>query len=286
VVRLWRFAVGRAATDVDDRRLDDHVHRARVLVDDPRTAARQQSIFASRHALVLLGSDHSAVARVFIATFAFAIFVLREIREDPSHPFVPGLSTFAAISLVWLSLAMFVTYINHIGQRIRAVSVIETAAKETTRELRRLRELRPDPYPYDPPRSGDAKLVRVRNYGALGSVDGPALAKLAAEHDAVYEIVPHPGDFLRGDAPLVRVWVMGTIDEKHASAIARRSRSAVNARSERTSSSDSDSSWTSPLRRCRPESTIRRRRFKSSISFTNSCTMSRMSHFAPTSIGT
>ncbi len=156
---------------------------------------------------------------VFIATFAFAIFVLREIRDDPSHPFVPGLSTFAAISLVWFSLAMFVTYINHIGQRIRAISVVETAAKETMRELRRLRELRPDPYPYDPPRSGDAKLVRVRNYGVLGSIDGPALAKLAAEHDAVYEIVPQPGDFLRGDAPLVRVWLTGTIDEKHASAI-------------------------------------------------------------------
>lgn len=72
---------------------------------------------------------------VFIATFAFAVFVLREIREDPHDPFVPGLSTYVAISLVWLSLAMFVTYINHIGERIRAISVIETAAKATAKEL-------------------------------------------------------------------------------------------------------------------------------------------------------
>lgn len=64
----------------------------------------------------------------FIATFAYAILVLREIREEPGHSFVPGLSVYVGMSLVWLSLAMFVTYLNHIVQRIRPVTIIEIAA--------------------------------------------------------------------------------------------------------------------------------------------------------------
>jgi len=217
------FALSRGLA-IFDRRLDVSTQAWFVYGGSPSGAQQLMSTIAGSM-ITFIGLVFSSTILVLqLASSQFSPRVMRSffsdrIREDPSHPFVPGLSTFAAISLVWFSLAMFVTYINHIGQRIRAISVIETAAKETTRELRRLRNLRPDPYPYDPPRSGDAKLVRVRNYGVLGSIDGPALAKLAAEHDAVYEIVPQPGDFLRGDAPLARVWLAGTIDEKHASAI-------------------------------------------------------------------
>jgi len=181
-----------------------------------------RSFFSDRIIQLALG--------IFIATFAFSIFVLREIREDPRAPFVPGLSTYAAISLVWLSLAMFVTYINHIGQRIRALSVVETAAKETAHELRRLRRIRPGPSPYDPPPRESARLVAVRRYGVLGSIDAPALVRMAAKREAIYEVVPLPGDFLRGGAALVRVWIGGALDEKHADAIAAK----ISVTSERT----------------------------------------------------
>jgi len=54
----------------------------------------------------------------------------------------------------------------------------------------------------------------------LGSIDAPALVRMAAKYKAVFEVVPLPGDFLRGGAPLVQVWVNGTMDHEQSAAIA------------------------------------------------------------------
>jgi uncharacterized membrane protein len=146
-----------------------------------------------------------AALGTFIATFAYAIFVLREIREDPAHPFVPGLSTYMAISLVWLSLAMFVIYINHIGHRIRAITVIEIAARDTAVSLARLHEHRPPRAAFVTP--ADAPhVVAAPKHGLVASIDGATLLRIASNLDAVLEVVPLPGDSLCTGAPIVRVW--------------------------------------------------------------------------------
>lgn len=141
----------------------------------------------------------------FIATFAYAILVLREIREDPAHPFVPGLSTYVAITLVWLSLAMFVIYIDHVGQRIRAVSVIEIATDETTKSLTRLHSNRPPAAALILPEN-TPRVVTAPKHGVVATIDATALTKIGMKLDAILEVVPVPGDFLCTGSPIVRVW--------------------------------------------------------------------------------
>ncbi|MDQ6944403.1 MAG: DUF2254 domain-containing protein [Candidatus Eremiobacteraeota bacterium] len=141
----------------------------------------------------------------FIATFAFAIFVLRELRESAAAPFVPGLSTYVAISLVWLSLAMFVVYINHIAERIRAVTVIGVAARETATTLARSQRNRPPLAAFVPP-SQEPEIVRARRHGSVAGIDAGALVRFGAVIDARFEVIPLAGDFVRTGSPVVRAW--------------------------------------------------------------------------------
>lgn len=141
----------------------------------------------------------------FIATFAYAILVLREIREEPGHSFVPGLSVYVGISLVWLSLAMFVTYLNHIVQRIRPVTIIEIAATETRDCLSRLAADRYDPAPFERPATPPQNVV-AGNYGLVASVDEPAILAIAERTQAIVEVLPLAGDFVRSDTATMLVW--------------------------------------------------------------------------------
>ncbi len=141
----------------------------------------------------------------FIATFAYAILVLREIREEPGHSFVPGLSIYVGISFVWLSLATFVVYLNHIVQRIRPVTIIEIAAAETRDSLSRLAADQRDPARFERPATSPQNVL-AGNYGLVASVDEPAILALAERTQAIVEVLPLAGDFVRSDATTMLVW--------------------------------------------------------------------------------
>lgn len=141
----------------------------------------------------------------FIATFAYAILVLREIREDPGHSFVPGLSIYVGISLVWLSLATFVVYLNHIVQRIRPITIVEIAAAETRQCLSRLASEPHDSARFERP-STLPQDVFAGNFGLVTSVDEPAILALAERTQAIVEVLPLAGDFVRSDATTMHVW--------------------------------------------------------------------------------
>ncbi len=161
-----------------------------------------------------------AALGTFVATFSYAIFVLRELRESAVAPFVPGLSTYVAVSLVWLSLAMFVIYINHIGERIRAVTIIRIAARETTAGFERSRRHRP-PYAEFMPPAIQAEIVGAPHQGAVAAVDAAALVRIAVTIDARFEVLPLAGDFLRTGSPSVRAWCSRALTSAEIKRIAR-----------------------------------------------------------------
>ncbi len=63
----------------------------------------------------------------FVATFSFALTVLRATRGDA----IPGISVNVAIILVFVSVGVFIHYINHTAHAIRAAAIIESVAAET-----------------------------------------------------------------------------------------------------------------------------------------------------------
>ncbi len=159
--------------------------------------------FSPRIMRTFLRDRSSKVAlATFVATFSYAFTVLRATRADA----VPGISVSIAIVLVFISVGVFIHYINHTAQAIRAVSIIEAVAVETRASIERL-------YPGEPatrvparPHLDDTDVVTVLNEGGPGVVtgfDADRIVAAAATAGAVVSLRAGVGDFVPAGAPLL-----------------------------------------------------------------------------------
>lgn len=141
---------------------------------------------------------------IFIGTFAYAFFVLRVVRGQFGEEFVPAISMGVAFTMMLVSLGVFIRYVNHVAQSIRAGSVIATVAKGTRQvlddQLPERREQVPAEETWRP-----YSTIPAPKAGLLRSFDEEGLVAVAEECDIALEIVPRVGHFVPRGAPLVRV---------------------------------------------------------------------------------
>jgi uncharacterized membrane protein len=154
---------------------------------------------------------------VFVATFAHSVLVMREVRTPSpgEEGYVPGLAILVAFVLVLVSVVVLVAYVNHIGQSLRVASLIDSVGDETRELIDKVYPVSGDTEPDgEPPpqREPDREIVAPQQ-GVLYRVQPDELTKLAAEADAVLELVPRIGDFVPEGAPLVRVHCDGRLDD-------------------------------------------------------------------------
>jgi uncharacterized membrane protein len=152
---------------------------------------------------------------IFVATFVYVILVLREVRGDASdiERFVPGAAITFSFVLLLASLAMFVSYINHMAQAIRPESIIAQVAEET----RSLVERRPPLSTNDGEERAEDHLgcletshersltVCSTSEGVLQSIDVDRLVAIAGDVGATVVARVRIGEHVRDGAPLFRV---------------------------------------------------------------------------------
>ena len=68
---------------------------------------------------------------VFVATFVYAVMVLRTVDGGEDESFVPAIATTVAMGLLLLSVGVFVFYIHHVATSIRVTSIIGAIGAET-----------------------------------------------------------------------------------------------------------------------------------------------------------
>lgn len=203
--------------------------------------------------------SNQAVLGLFVATFLFALVVLRYTRspEENSDAFVPGISIGTAFILLVASIGAFIYYIDHMAHSIRASTVIHNIATETRAAIR---SLFPDPVgepeegSQEEARTGTAEhdqrataaiptgrpshVVRAPDAGVLAGVDEGALIKSIGRPDAeavnerFVEMVPLVGDYVAEGSPVFRVW--GEWDEEELDGL----QGAIETGRERTMDSD------------------------------------------------
>lgn len=154
------------------------------------------------------------VLALFIATFAYALLTLREIRED----FVPGITIWVAFLTVLASIGAFIFFINHIAQSIRASAVIDGVARETLATMDRL-------YPEDlgDPADEAAAVFEVldtppqlvvrwnRRSGVVTDIDAEAILSLTEQQTCAISLAPRVGDFVARGSVVARAW--GDVEE-------------------------------------------------------------------------
>ena len=154
------------------------------------------------------------VLGVFIATFVYALVVLRRVREsvtDGQEPFVPSISVTVAIVLALVSIGCLIYFVHHVARSIQAAIVIDRAATSTLDLIGELypagvgRPIHPPPpEPWHPQMAG--AFVRARRGGYLQAVAEGPLFDLAEEHRLTLRLERRVGEFVLPGSALVSVW--------------------------------------------------------------------------------
>jgi uncharacterized membrane protein len=171
---------------------------------------------------------NQVVLGTFVATFVYALVVLRTVRgqDGRAEAFVPHTAVTGAVVLALLSAALLIYFIHHASRSIQADHVIATVARELDVSIDRLFPERlgqpqacQDPRRAPPPAEGSP--VRAPRSGYVVSVDGEALLGVAQAAGAVLWLIHRPGDFVIAGEALARITPPDRGDDTVSEAITR-----------------------------------------------------------------
>jgi uncharacterized membrane protein len=135
----------------------------------------------------------------FVGTFAHAMLSLSQVSTAEGDEFVPGVAIVVAFFLIIVSIMVLVLYVNHIGHKLRAASLIEAVGE---RIRAKLDELYPERLTEERKTPG---VLFATQSGVLLHIDHTHLIDLARRADVALEVLPVLGDFVPAGAPLVRI---------------------------------------------------------------------------------
>lgn len=173
--------------------------------------------YSHRALRTFLQDRHSHVTlATFVGTFTYAVLALlgldAMIESDPEvivSVTIPG-----AFALAVATIAMFVSYIDHIVHAARGTSIIDRIGSETRAEIDRLYPAdldEDDPYASGALPDGEpSAVIRSPQPGVVYELDTDGLLAWAADADATVVVCPAVGDFIPGGAPLIEVHGDGT----------------------------------------------------------------------------
>ncbi|MBK5307487.1 MAG: DUF2254 domain-containing protein [Frankiaceae bacterium] len=142
---------------------------------------------------------------VFVATFVYAVMVLRTVNSSEAR-FVPAVATTVGMALLLLSVGVFVAYIHHIATAIQVSSIVEAVGREAIRTLEKQippgRGRVPGARPALP---APALLVPAASSGVIVSRNDTKLVRLAESADVVLVTEVAIGAFVPEGAPLFAV---------------------------------------------------------------------------------
>jgi uncharacterized membrane protein len=159
--------------------------------------------------------SNQLVLGIFVATFVYALLVLRDVRSIDGEAFVPSIAVWWAFAFLLASVAAFVFYIDHMAHAMRVTTIIESVAAETRAAIDRCYPMDADPA--RPPDEGalpevSATIAGPDRPGVLQDVDVGRLIVTATETGTTLEVTVAIGSAIPGAAPLVRVHGRGTVD--------------------------------------------------------------------------
>lgn len=152
---------------------------------------------------------------VFVATFVYALVVLRVVRGTSQvDSFVPHLSVTVAFGFVLASVVVFLVYINHIAQSIRVATIITRIAKDTRALLERQFPADAESLSQRPLPAIEGSRISADRPGVVQQIEDHALVQLAEEHSVTICLLRSVGEFIPAGAALLEIYGEDMPDEK------------------------------------------------------------------------
>lgn len=143
---------------------------------------------------------------VFVATFVYALVVLRAVRGTAQvDPFVPQLATTAAFGFLLASVVVFLAYIHHIAQSIRVATIVTKIAQDTRKLINENLPINGSASAQPPLSDGPVERISADRPGVVQRVDDAELTKTAIEHGVTIHMLRALGEFVPAGAPLLEV---------------------------------------------------------------------------------
>lgn len=179
---------------------------------------------------------------LFLATFAYALTVLKNIQNGPAQSVyaVPHIAVSIAVVLTLLSVVGLVFFLAHLVGEIRVETMMQTVCTDAMdagahifQSMNSAEEER-EPVPQPP---ANAAVIEGSSTGFLVSFDEAMLLSAAVRADAVIFINRTPGDWVVGGDPLGFAWAFDSHDTlagQRLDALNERVSAAVRMGNERT----------------------------------------------------
>ncbi|QRZ07680.1 DUF2254 domain-containing protein [Mycolicibacterium austroafricanum] len=147
---------------------------------------------------------------LFLATFVYALTVLRTVRNDSggTAEFVPQIAVTIAYLLAMASVLALVLFLGHLVRQIRIETMLDHVAADIEDTAGRLLD-RIDDHPADsdaPVPPADASIVTARSSGFLVSVAEQALLEAAVDADVVIWVDRPVGSDITAGVPVALCW--------------------------------------------------------------------------------
>lgn len=185
---------------------------------------------------------HATLA-LFVATFAFALTVLRSVRTggEEGGSFVPEISVTVAFVLAVASVMALVLFLAHLTREIRVETMMRRVHSETRATMERVfPEDRPD-QPPPPGMTGTPVPISSASSGFLTAVDEGAPLRAATAAGAVLRIDCPLGSSLVEGVPFATAWPLepaGALTPEETARLQQQVNAAVVTGFERTSVQD------------------------------------------------
>lgn len=148
----------------------------------------------------------------FMATFVYALLVLRTIEPRNNQDFVPDDSVSVAIIMLLLSMVMFLRLISRTTQGLRVAAVLRDLGRDGSKVIANIypdSASRAEPMEgaaaREAPAGGTRKVLYDGEAGILQSLDRHGLVGLAAEAEARVELLRPVGDLIMPGTPIFAV---------------------------------------------------------------------------------
>jgi uncharacterized membrane protein len=170
---------------------------------------------------------NQVVLGIFIATFTYALLVLRAVRAsgDGIREFVPTVSVTIAVALALVSIGALIFFVNHITRSMQVETILERVSRDIAERVdvlfplemgRSAKEVGVDWH--EPP--GQPLILRASRAGYLQNVDEMKMLSVVEEKALFLRLRVKAGDFVLRDDPLAQVWPADHAEEGTAALLA------------------------------------------------------------------
>lgn len=143
---------------------------------------------------------------IFLATFSYALMVLRSVRTKAEGEFIPHSALTIGILLAFVCVGTLVYFVGHMAGRINVDTVIELVSDDVASAIQRLTSKDEPPSAPDEQSWNGAETVVDDRRGYLQHLDDEGLADWAAKHGVRLRMLSRPGDYRFPGTPIAEAF--------------------------------------------------------------------------------